>query len=83
MNRLLLLALMACTLTVCAQKSPMKYGDIPMDDLTMTLYNKDSSATAVALFDYGKAYVSINSINATLNFERHARILERVRWCPL
>ncbi len=74
MNRLLLLALMTCTLTVSAQKSPMKYGDIPIEDLNMTVYDKDSSAAAVVLFDYGKAYVSINNINATLNYERHVRI---------
>ncbi len=52
----------------------MKFGDIPKEDLTMTLYPKDSSAEAVVIFDFGKAYVQITSVNASLNYERHVRI---------
>ncbi len=74
MNKLLFFAFMACTLTVFGQKSPIKFGDIPMEDLTMTQYDKDTSAAAVVLTDFGKAYVSISSINVTLNYERHVRI---------
>ncbi len=74
MNKLLLFVLMTCAVCVQAQKSPMKYGDIPVEDLTMTTYNKDSSASAVVLFDYGKAYVSITPVDVTLNYERHVRI---------
>ena len=74
MNKLLFVVFIACTLTVSAQKAPMKYGDIPMEDITMTLYGKDSSATAVVLFDYGKAFVSISTVNTSLNYERHVRI---------
>jgi hypothetical protein len=36
-----------------AQRSPIKFGDIPMDDMTMTVYPRDSSAEAVVLMDYG------------------------------
>ena len=57
-----------------AQKNPYKFGDIPMADMQMTIYDKDSSAVAVILGDYGKAYVSINTVNTTLNFERHVRV---------
>jgi hypothetical protein len=57
-----------------AQKSPIKYGDIPMEDLTMTSYAGDSSAAAVILADYGEAYVSLTPSTASLNFERHMRI---------
>jgi hypothetical protein len=74
MNKLFFAAFMACTLTVFGQKAPMKYGDIPMGDLTMTLYDKDSSASAVVLFDFGKAYISINAVSAMLTYERHVRI---------
>lgn len=57
-----------------AQKSPVKFGDIPMSDLQMTVYEKDSSAAAVILADYGEAYLSVTAVSATLNFERHVRI---------
>lgn len=57
-----------------AQKAPVKFGDISNDELTMKIYDKDSSAVAVVLFDFGKAYVNINNVNTTLNFERHVRI---------
>lgn len=57
-----------------AQKSPIKFGEIPMEDLKMTLYNKDSSAAAVILTDYGEAYINISINNASLIFERHVRI---------
>jgi hypothetical protein len=59
---------------VNAQKSPIKFGDVPMEDLKMTVYDKDSSASAVILADYAEAYVSISSVHASLNFERHVRI---------
>jgi hypothetical protein len=57
-----------------AQKSPIKFGDIPIEDLKMTSYQKDSSASALILADYGKAYVSSTSVGAVLYFERHMRI---------
>ena len=57
-----------------AQKSPVKYGDIPMDDMKMTLYDKDSSAAAVFLVNYGKAYIEIVVDDPVLTYERHVRI---------
>jgi hypothetical protein len=43
---------------VCiAQKSPIKYGEIPMEDMQMTIYPGDSSASAVVLADYGNSYM--------------------------
>ena len=45
-----------------------------MEDLEMVVYDKDSSAVALVLTDFGKAYVSLSDISATLNFERHVRI---------
>jgi hypothetical protein len=57
-----------------AQKTPYKFGDVPQEDLEMTVYDKDSSAVAVILFDFGKAYVNLNNVNSTLNIERHIRI---------
>ena len=57
-----------------AQKSPVKFGDIPLEDLKMTSYDKDSSASAVILSDYGEAYIQLTTLSASLNFERHVRI---------
>jgi hypothetical protein len=72
-----LIASICITLAVfsaSAQKSPIKFGEIPMDDMKMTVYDKDSSAAAVILADYGEAYLQTNATNATINFERHVRI---------
>jgi hypothetical protein len=59
---------------VTAQKSPIKFGDIPMADMTMTSYAEDSSAAAVVLVDYGEAYIQVSSLSANMTFERHVRI---------
>jgi hypothetical protein len=69
-------ALMLCLIVNCtlAQKSPIKFGMIPLEDLKMTLYEKDSSASAVMLVDYGEAYITLNAHAASLNFDRHVRI---------
>jgi hypothetical protein len=40
----------------------------------MTVYDRDSSAAAVILADYGEAYITLTSLSATLNFDRHVRI---------
>jgi hypothetical protein len=58
-----------------AQKSPIKFGEIPMEDMKMVVYGGDSSANAVVLTDYGIAYITVTSGGgAVLNFERHTRI---------
>ena len=68
------LGLILClTLTsALAQKSPIKFGEVPLEELKMTIYDKDSSAAAVILTDYGEAYITPST--AMLNFERHVRI---------
>ena len=40
----------------------------------MTVYAKDSSASAVILTDYGEAFITAGATIPTLNFERHVRI---------
>jgi hypothetical protein len=62
------------SVSAIAQKSPVKFGEIPLEDLKMTIYDKDSSAAAVILVDYGEAYININPNNVALNFEKHTRI---------
>jgi len=69
----LLIALAAGKLL--AQKPPVKFGDIPMEDLAMVKYEKDTSASALVLADYGESSIEFNQTTGfSLNFERITRI---------
>lgn len=57
-----------------AQKAPVKFGEIPMEDLMMKSYEHDSSAAAVFLVDYGEAYIRKAAAAVDITFERHVRI---------
>jgi transglutaminase-like putative cysteine protease len=63
---LLIFLLMANTLL--AQKRPMKFGKVDIEDLKMTVYDEDSTAEAVVLCDYGE----FDPIRH--QFTRHCRI---------
>ena len=69
-----ILCLLFYNATVIAQKSPIKFGDIPMSDMTMSTYDKDTSTSAVILADYGYASIEFYSSATKLNFDRHVRI---------
>lgn len=64
--------LLLITSLAFAQKPPIKFGDISMEDLQMTVYAPDSTAAAVILADYGEARIS--PFQGKLIFERHTRI---------
>lgn len=55
---------------VYAQEDPIKFGAIPMEDLKMVTYERDTSAVAVILADYGDARIFQDKII----FEHHKRI---------
>ncbi|NOT75210.1 MAG: DUF3857 and transglutaminase domain-containing protein [Cyclobacteriaceae bacterium] len=74
MKSFLFAVLTVIPLLTYAQKSPIKYGDIPMEDLKMTVYGKDSSAAAVVLVDFGIALIKETNGETGLSFERHTRI---------
>lgn len=59
-----------------AQKPPIKFGDIPLEDLKMTRFEKDSSASAVVLADYGESNIEYDKTEEqfVLKFERIQRI---------
>src|ERR1044071_4086641 len=46
--------------SVFAQKAPIRLGDVPMEDMRMTVYPKDTSADAVVLADYGTTEIKFN-----------------------
>jgi hypothetical protein len=50
-------------LAASAQKAPIKFGKIDESDLKMTVYPKDSAASAVILCDYGDARVQYNKVS--------------------
>lgn len=54
-----------------AQADPLKWGEVPREDLEMTHFPADSNASAVILADYGK--VRFRS-NGEVKFERHKRV---------
>lgn len=60
--------------TVNAQKSPIKFGVIPLEDMNLTQYPHDTSAAAVVLMDFGHAEMSLLTSSIRMNFDRHVRI---------
>jgi hypothetical protein len=74
MKRFISLLVIVAPFLVYGQKSPAKYGDIPMTDIKMTVYDQDTTAAAVVLFDYGQSYVTVNAGTPMINIERHTRI---------
>jgi len=71
-----LVAVTLCvTTSVHAQKDPIKFGSVPIEDVKMTAYARDSSAEAVVLTDFGESSLQFNSNDGfVLNFERTTRI---------
>ena len=74
-NIILLFALFV-TQILSAQKPPIKWKEVPMEDLQMTSYQIDTSASAVVLCDYGQYYFDLNpnGQNLFLFNKRHIRI---------
>lgn len=58
-----------------AQKPPVKFGDVSKEELEMKVYDKDSSAAAVILADYGESVILYSeSSGFKVEFERITRI---------
>jgi hypothetical protein len=60
--------------TTLSQKSPIKFGVIPMEDMEMRQYPKDTSAAAVVLTDFGHAKIEVLPSMLKMHFDRHVRI---------
>jgi len=59
-----------------AQPAPIKWKDIPLEDLKMTEYEQNPDAPAVVLCDYGQMYFDTNpnGRHLFLFYNRHVRI---------
>ncbi|SHK03611.1 protein of unknown function [Reichenbachiella agariperforans] len=57
-----------------AQKTPVKFGKISEEELAMTHYALDSSASAVVLCDYGQSYMDYGTDQFQVIHERTTRI---------
>lgn len=74
-NLLVGLCLVLSSFSSFSQKDPIKFGDIPLEDLKMTIYGPDSSAAAVILADYGQTSMNYHAEKGfSLLFERITRI---------
>lgn len=74
-NLLVGLCLVLSSIPSFSQKDPIKFGDIPLEDLKMTTYSLDSSASAVILADYGQTSMNYHPDKGfSLLFERITRI---------
>jgi hypothetical protein len=63
------------SLSIVAQKMPIKFGKVGMEDLQMTGYEKDPNASAVILCDFGKTIFQYNdNVGFQLHFTRNVRI---------
>ena len=62
--------------TLFSQKFPIEFGKINEKDLSMTVYDKDSSASAVILCDFGDTRLNDNAFkyNFDMIYYRHIRI---------
>jgi hypothetical protein len=72
-----LLSLVVCiclTGSLLAQKITREFGQISMEELRMSSYNKDPLAEAVVLFDIGKSYFGRTQNGFEVIFERVTRI---------
>ena len=53
----------------------MKMGNVSLEDLKMNRYDKDTSASAVVLYEAGKSYFTMTpGAGLVLNFDRHVKI---------
>ncbi len=73
MRKILTLLLLALPLLSVAQYNSFPYGRITYAELNMRVYDRDTSARAVVLEEFGEAYID-NGGNHNLIFEHHFKI---------
>lgn len=60
--------------TLGANAQTYKFGDVPREQLEMEVYDKDSSASAVVIFDKGETLINYYNDDYNVKFVRHVRI---------
>ncbi len=70
------LALLLCffSLSLFAQKPPMKWGKVEDSDLQMAVYEQDTAAAAAILCDFAELSVDLGDGDLRYSFEHHRRI---------
>lgn len=75
MKSLLPLLVIFLSFQIVAQKAPLKFGDVSLDELKMEVYDRDPAASAVVLADFGESAISFSQSNGfELRFKRICRI---------
>lgn len=76
MKNLIILFFVLVPYYLIAQPAPIKWKDIPIEDLKMKDYEQDPTASAVVLCDYGQMYFDTNpnGRHLFLFYDRHMRI---------
>lgn len=64
-------ALLSFICTLCLTAQPMKFGDVPIEQLRMEIYEKDPAASVIVLFDIGEAVIDEN---LEVKMKRHIRM---------
>lgn len=75
--KIVAIVLMLALPVLClAQKEAITFGEVPPEALRMTTYNKDTSAAAVVLADFGESTIEYvqNKSSYFVKFERIQRI---------
>ncbi len=75
MKKIILGILLLLPLASYSQKLPIKFGDVSLDELKMVRYEKDTTAPAVVLVDYGESIIDYNQEKGfVIKFERVRRV---------
>ncbi len=62
------------SISLFSQRAPMKFGKIQSEDLQMTVYKSDTSASAVILGEYGELEFFYLDDDVGYRFKKHVRI---------
>ena len=61
MKKIALILLLFANILIAQEKKSSKMGQTTLEELKMTVYDKDSTATAVVLYEHANRYPDINN----------------------
>lgn len=75
MRKFLLPLLLLCLITIVAPAQDFPFGEVNNNELSMQKYDKDTSAHAVVLNEYGSSHMGFdNDYRVVITFMRHVKI---------